>query len=248
MPIAKESLQSLLLQLQFDGTDLSTATGFVVRKGAKAFLITNRHVVTGRRQDNNTPLSNTGGIPNSLVVWHNRAGRLGEWVAQTEPLLIGTTPRWVEHPSLTNSADLVALPLTQLQDVELYPYDLENPGADIAVGVTDVVSVVGFPFGMTGGGRLAIWATGFIASEPDIDFDNKPAFLIDCRSRQGQSGSPVNAYRGVGVVGMRDGSSSVFGTPVSRLLGIYSGRINEQSDLGIVWKISAVSDLIRSIP
>jgi hypothetical protein len=83
------------------------------------------------------------------------------------------------------------------------------------------VSVIGFPFGITAGGGLAIWATGFVASEPDLDYGKLPVFLIDCRSREGQSGSPVIAYRGGGMVALQ-GSSSIFDRPVYRLLGIYT--------------------------
>jgi hypothetical protein len=107
--------------------------------------------------------------------------------------------------------------------------------------------VIGFPFGITGGGLLAVWATGFVASEPSVDFDNLPVFLIDCRSRPGQSGSPVVAYRGGGAVAMQGGGTSIFTGAVWRFLGIYSGRINEQSDLGIVWKAAAVQELIWSL-
>jgi hypothetical protein len=30
-----------------------------------------------------------------------------------------------------------------------------------------------------------------------------------------------------------------------RLLGIYSGRVNEQSDLGFVWKTTALIDIVE---
>jgi hypothetical protein len=109
------------------------------------------------------------------------------------------------------------------------------------------VSVVGFPFGKTGGGSLGIWATGFMASEPSVDYDGLPVFLIDCRSRQGQSGSPVIAYRSGGMVAMADGGSAAFSGAVCRFLGIYSGRINAESDLGIVWKASAIKELVDDI-
>ncbi|ALN80403.1 hypothetical protein LA76x_2270 [Lysobacter antibioticus] len=35
--------------------------------------------------------------------------------------------------------------------------------------------------------------------------------------------------------------------PATRFLGVYSGRINAQSDLGFVWKASAVAELISTI-
>jgi hypothetical protein len=154
----------------------------------------------------------------------------------------------VEHPTLGSRGDLAALPLTRLDEVEFYPYDLEGVGYDIAVGPTSVVSVIGFPFAKTAGGALAIWATGFIASDPDVDLNKLPLFLIDCRSRPGQSGSPVVAYRELGqTVALQDGATAVYDQAVWRLLGIYSGRINEQSDLGLVWKTSAIRDIVATV-
>jgi Trypsin-like peptidase domain len=245
--IALPSVRSLLIQMSAGGQALGTGTGFVVQSAKGPVLLTNRHNVMGRRQDNGKTLSPTGGIPDSLTIVHNRKGKLGEWLGQTEILLSAGKPRWIEHPKLGAKADFVALPLTQLIDVEVYPYDVFNTGTAIRCGPADTISVVGFPFGIQAGGSLAVWATGFIASEPDIDFENLPVFLIDCRSRPGQSGSAVIAYRMGGAIAMEDGSTAIMAGEAIRLLGIYSGRINEQSDLGIVWKASALKELVESI-
>jgi len=48
-------------------------------------------------------------------------------------------------------ADFVALPLTQLNDVQLYPYTLGVGDPAILIAPAEVVSVVGFPFGITAG-------------------------------------------------------------------------------------------------
>ncbi|WP_306028966.1 trypsin-like peptidase domain-containing protein [Stappia sp. MMSF_3263] len=248
--IAKPSVQSLLLQMRFNGQPLSTGTGFVSLSAKGPLLITNRHNVTGRRQDNDKPMSPTGGVPNEVVIFHNLKGQLGSWDTRIEPLYSDPDNEkfcWVEHPALGAKADFVALPLTQIDNVELYPYDLANSGPDMAIGPSEVISVIGFPFGITAGGLFPVWATGFIASEPMVDFENLPIQLIDCRSRQGQSGSPVLAYRSGGMVAMADGSSAAYGGPVSKLVGIYSGRINAESDLGIVWKTKAILELVNSI-
>ena len=103
-----------------------------------------------------------------------------------------------------------------------------------------MVSVIGYPFGLlTGGLPIGIWATGFVASEPDFNaYGDMPTMLIDCRTRQGQSGAPVLAFREGGAVSMTDGSTQILSGPAKRFLGIYSGRINDDSDLGIVWKAS----------
>jgi len=246
--IAKPSVQSLLIEMQFNGQTLSTGTSFVVNTPTKGpHLITNRHNVTGRHQETGVPLSKTAGVPSDLVIIHNRKGALGQWVPRSEPLFSNGNARWIEHPTLGAKADFVALPLTQLTDVELYPYDPSNPGPQIQVGPADPVSVIGFPFGIAAGGAFGVWATGFLASEPDVNFNGLPVVLVDCRSRQGQSGSPVLAYRAGGAVAMKDGGSAMFGGPVERFIGIYSGRINSESDLGIVWKAEALSELVQTL-
>lgn len=248
METSRPSFQSLLIEMQFDGATLSTGTAFVVETPNRGpHLITNRHTVTGRHQDTGEPLSTTAGIPNHLVVIHNRLDKNGGWIRCTEPLYEGETPRWIEHPRLGPRADFVALPLTELTNVALYPYDPSNPGDDIRVGPADAVSIIGFPFGLVAGDGYAIWATGFVASEPEVNYEDLPIILVDCRGREGQSGSPVLAYRASGTATMSDGAFAVNGTPLQRFIGIYSGRVNRESDLGRVWKASAIAELIQTL-
>lgn len=245
--IALPSVQSLLIEMRFRKQPLATGTAFVIHHGGKPFLITNRHNVTGRNQETNQPISSTGGVPDGVGILHNRKGHLGQWVQKLEPLYANEKPRWFEHPELKERADFVALPLSDLDDVEFYHYDLVNLGPKIMVGPADSVSVIGFPFGITAGGPFGVWATGFMASEPVVNFTDLPIQLIDCRSRQGQSGSPVIAYRSGGMIAMEDGGSAAFGRPIWRLIGIYCGRINAESDLGIVWRASAIKEMVERI-
>jgi hypothetical protein len=48
------------------------------------------------------------------------------------------------------------------------------------------------------------------------------------------------------MVALEGGGTAAFSGPVTRFLGIYSGRNNEQSDLGIVWKASSIKELVDS--
>ncbi len=144
--------------------------------------------------------------------------------------------------------DVVALPLSELDGVAVYAYNPWNAGPAIRCGPTDQVSIVGFPFGLAAGGLLGIWVQGTLASEPIIDYNGLPLMLVDSRTRQGQSGSPVIAHRSGGMVAMEDGGSTVFNGPVTRFLGVYSGRINIESDLGFVWKMRAVIELLDAAP
>jgi Trypsin-like peptidase domain len=246
--ILVQSVQSLLLRLWCQDEMLGTATGFVAESKRGPVLITNRHNVTGAAQETGTVISQSGLCPDRVEIIHNRANRPGEWILLSEPLYAESVRLWHEHPVLKQKADFVALPLTQLQDVQLYPYTLGTKDPLVRCGPADIVSVIGFPFGMQAGGSLAIWATGFVASEPAIDFNNLPIILIDCRTRPGQSGSAVIAYRGGGWVPMEDGSSNyVTAAGATRFMGIYSGRINAQSDIGMVWKAAAIRELVDSL-
>lgn len=245
--ITEESLMSLFIKMYFNETPISSGTAFVVSSSSGYFLITNRHNVTGRNNETNDPLSPLGALPNRIEIYHNRLNVKGSHIIKYEDLFLedGETPRWIEHPTLGSQVDFVALPLTDLNEVQVYPYYLDMDD-NIIIGITDSVSVVGFPFGIQVGSNAAIWATGTVASEPDIDYKDLPLFLIDCRSRQGQSGSPVIAYRPNGDVNLGN-VFAIFGGPVKKFLGIYSGRINKESDLGLVWKASAIKELIDSI-
>ena len=245
--VSIHSAQALLIEMRFSGQPLSTGTAFTCPSAIGPVLLTNRHNVTGRDQGTDLPLSPTGGVPNEIVVIQNKRGTPGQWLPRVETLFSAGSPRWREHPSLGAKADFVALPLHQLDDVELIPYDPANPGTNLALGPADPVSVIGFPFGMTAGGAFGVWVTGFLASEPLVNFGDLPIQLIDCRTRQGQSGSPVIAYRNGGMVALEGGSSAAYNGPVFRFLGIYSGRINSESDLGIFWKASAIQELLSSL-
>ncbi|WP_410000801.1 trypsin-like peptidase domain-containing protein [Rhizobium leguminosarum] len=233
--------------MSVNGTLLASGTGFICISPSGPVLVTNRHNVTGRRQDTGQPLSPTGGVPDTISIRHNSLGRTGGTTLRNEPLFAPDgQAAWKEHPTLGATADFVALPLTNTGGIRFFSYRPSTPGPRFKVGPTAIVSVLGFPFGISGGGSLAVWATGFVASEPDVDYDGKPTFLIDCRTRQGQSGSPVIAYRH-GSADLEGGGIIVFDRPATRFLGIYSGRVNGEADLGIVWKARAVAELIASI-
>lgn len=242
------SAQSLRIEMRFGETVLSTGTAFVATSAVGPLLITNRHNVTGRHQDTGDPLSKNGGLPDNILVWYHRTvGQVGDWVGYSHSLFSQTgSPLWIEHPALGKRADFVALRVPRVADIAVNPYDPSSPGPDILVGPAEPVSVVGFPLDIRVNGFVPVWATGFIASEPTIDVDGLPMFLIDCRTRPGQSGSPVIAFRS-GSATHSGGAFSVGSGPTARFLGIYSGRVHKDSDLGKVWKASAIAELVNSV-
>ncbi|TAV89299.1 trypsin-like serine peptidase [Rhizobium leguminosarum] len=247
MGIEIQSVQSLFIEMYFNDTRLSSGTGFLVQAPRSLVLITNRHNVTGRRQDDNQPLSDNGGIPNKIRVWRNAAGNTGGWRPFEYSLYDNDeNPQWMEHPTMGSTADFVALPVDTPFDVVNYPYATSVPEKQLLIRPAETVSVVGFPFGQAAGGLFGVWVSGFIASEPDVNFNGLPQFLVDCRTRPGQSGSPVIAVRR-GSATFKNGSTEIGRLNFAELLGIYSGRINDKSDIGIVWKRAAIDELVQSI-
>jgi Trypsin-like peptidase domain len=244
----KLSVTSLNLKMLHNEAAIGTATGFVVAKNSHYYLVTNRHVVLGCALD--TSPSNLGGwiCANKLSILHNRQGHLGEWAWVTEELFDEhDKKRWFEHPTLAGRADLVALPLAHIENVQLYPLDIALRNTDIELTPGDTVSIVGFPFGQAQGAGLAIWKTGTVASDLDVNFSSRPMFLVDTTSRPGMSGSPVYAVRS-GAYRSSDANlkMAINGT-ATRFLGVYSEQ-NLQAELGVVWKAEAVQALYDSLP
>jgi len=242
------STSSLILEQRVNGQPLGTATGFCVRKGATNYLVTNWHVVAGRNPDTGAILSPTAAVPDQLLIAYHAAGQLGTWYIKPEPLYDAAhKPRWIEHQS-GKTVDVVALPLSGLgSDVTIYPLDLSLADADVVVQVAMPVSIVGFPLGLATAGAWPIWKTGHIASDPGLNYDGRPAFLIDATTRGGMSGSPV-ILRLYGGYATKNAAMVLGGGPATKFLGIYSGRIHDQSEIGRVWRPSVLADIMGSAP
>lgn len=250
--VAVPTVKSLYIETYFGEQRLSSATCFLLSrtKESHCVVITNRHVVTGRHQSTGALLDSRGGIPDAVVIHFNKAGSsLTEWVPIRLPLYRGDgSPFWIEHPHLGAAGDLVAFNVKWGSDVEKLPYylDLDLDRVEMVLSPAESVSVIGFPFGISSYAKYPIWATGFLAQDLGFISQQNPTFYIDCRSRQGQSGSPVIAFRTQGARVMKEGrvSATLSPTPQWEFLGVYSGRVNTESDLGIVWHVSILGALV----
>jgi hypothetical protein len=236
------SVTSLLITLRLRGSDVGAATGFVVQLDGRSFLITNRHVCTGTDETGKSVFA-TSAAHDELIIHHHVMGHLGQWCQKPFPLYnLDGSHRWIEHP-LGSVIDVVALPLDPLpQDVQLYPLDLRLAETDLIPQPGMTSFIIGFPFGKTSGGCLPIWKTGHVASDPDINFESKPILLIDATTRSGMSGAPV-VIRSTGGYKTR-GGSFVMGGFATLLLGVYSGRLHESLEIGIVWKPHMINEIL----
>lgn len=270
--ISIPSMFSLYIKMYHNDQLISSGTGFLMRSPSENhYLVTNRHNLTGRHNETNECLSRTGAIPNKISIsFFRNSSLINQWgravnsgepfdftiemvdalkdrVIISQPLYDENhTQKWFEHPTLREAADFVALKIDKNESVYNITF-LKEFSHPLVVGITETVSVIGYPFGKSNN-NFPVWANGTIASDPVLDYNDLPIMLIDCRTRTGQSGSPVFRHVTSGMVNFENNSMQTVFSPISRFLGIYSGRIHSDSDIGIVWKASVVYELIDSLP
>ena len=254
---------------------LSVATSFFYESSdSRLFLITNWHVVTGRKPSKSSH-SKTGVVPTRLKIkihekQENVDGKATINVRNVSEFSIeinsedGDEPKWLEHPVHKQKADVVAFDLSNyLEFRKTYEFQVVNKWEeyhkDYEPQVMDDVFVIGYPWGISStvkqGGGLPVYKKGCIASDPILNFGQRPCILIDCRTTEAMSGSPVIASRsGIFMPDGKMSGNTVFGT-VSMFLGVYSGRLpskdyvedhkGEISEIGKVWKASILDDITQ---
>lgn len=242
--------QLILCSLYFElflneGADkpLAIGTGFTMKANGKGewFLVTNWHCVTGRHPDTNEPLS---GIvdPEIMRVYFHSKGNIGQWVTKEIKLIDDGHKKWIEHPK-GRSVDVVAIRLHEDNQIELHNFSKTINGNDLLTYPSDDCSIIGYPNGLTAGGKFPIWKTGHIASDYDLNWDGKPMFLIDATTRTGMSGSPVVCIK-EGLC--RFERNNLISGRFIKFLGVYSGRIDQTTEIGRVWKPQALIELLNS--
>jgi hypothetical protein len=239
------SVTSLYLKLRVRGHDIGTATGFLVSHRERYFLISNWHVFAGRDAETGELLSKeTGAMPDEVRIAHHQARKLGAWRFTGESLMNDDgSPRWVAHPG-GSEIDVAALELQKLKSWAAYfPFDLNLANVDVEPYPGMPVCIIGFPLGLRENVFFPIWKTGHIASDPDMPHKGHlPAFLIDATTRRGMSGSPV-VVRTTGSYLTKSGHV-VTGRSRTRFLGVYSGRVHKESEIGRVWRPNVVHEVL----
>ncbi|MFF1873011.1 hypothetical protein [Kitasatospora herbaricolor] len=246
-----------------DGTLLGPATGFLMGFPGSYWLITARHVLSGRRSDNGAIMSKTGLCPDYLRVRFAGETAVGLEPLQEEYDLYDGEGDYQEVPLWRapeeQRIDVAALHIGHLPETvveapmpnvwptlrELWPADRRSQqgsdqDVDIPLGITDRLFVLGFPFGNTGSWPYAVWTAAPVASEPLAGWDGLPGFLLDSRTREGQSGAPVVLQLGPADPVVVGEGTIMHEESVTGLVGIYSGRIDPRSDLGMVWTTDAL--------
>lgn len=228
------------------------------------FLVTNYHVVTG-----NEPLSNTRAQGDRLQFYlHASQIDPSNYFPVNIPLYTKTgDPIWIQSQQFPE-ADVVLVPIVApLYDGrgQLFVFSETHTLIDMKMRPSSQAVLLGYPYGFFDTRNfLPVWKTGHLATEPTVDFQGQPVFLVDVSAFPGMSGSPV-----VGIsngVYENENGDMMTGIP-RRLLGIFSAMrmvksrpsidANGQTidagtpnpgdslQLGYVWKAQLITDIAR---
>jgi hypothetical protein len=253
--INENSTKPIMIKIYYDDLLLGTATGFQIHKGHK-YLVTNWHVVSGKNFITKDCLNSNGSLPNKLIVRYKKyiEDDKYEWIDKEINLYDSKGNKlWYEHPSYGDNVDVAIILLEEYPRYSHYK-ERFNLDTNYNLDVTESVFVLGFPLGYTIKSEKephAVWTSGTVASDPPLGINingmELPGFLIDSKTRQGQSGSPVIYYSQEGLDNHCNGGIAIWGSSFMKEIGIYSGRIHKDSDLGYVWKWSVIKEISDTI-
>ncbi|WP_165691572.1 trypsin-like peptidase domain-containing protein [Mycobacterium numidiamassiliense] len=259
-----------------DYKSMAHGSAFVYRLDGKDRLITARHNVTGRHWQTHEFMGGYHIEPTHLRVmffkdppekWvvtlsedDPRRGGIQVLLQQYLVPLIGPDwkPIWNQHPQLGGEMDVAEVPFNPPADVVCMSWERtgDRSGPEQASWPAQLfpgedVFIIGYPYRLTSGPAFPLWIRGTVASNPIFPYysDGKayPLWLIDARTRKGQSGAPVMRHRPPGTLVFRnDGQPARMPVPDSDLLGVYSGRTSDESDLGFVWGMDHVDEICRN--
>lgn len=246
-------------RLDAQGNVESIGTGFLLthqvsEDAYKVYLISNKHVLAGA-------------VSIAITFTKSKDGEADIGNAVRLPIA-NVAANVVDHPD--PDVDIAILTCTNLFNLlpnQLYfkaaTYDMLATFDEPELSVAENVYFVGYPDNRYDiANNLPLIRMGLIASHPKYDFNGKPIFIIDAQVFPGSSGSPV--YIDLTYENMKNGQI-VVGKRNIKLLGIVSATMvrnnqlkaiqtatnfvtQEVLGLGIVFKATAIKELIDSMP
>lgn len=264
--VDEQSLMTTPVILRNGARDISQGTGFFFAsmtpdgRPDTMFLVTNYHVVTGHAPG--APARGLGDRVRFII--HADENDLEKVRVVDLPLYDGRgDPLWVTSEAYP-AADVVLLPIPPkaFDPIKPYVFTERHTRVDMRIRPTSGATLLGYPYGFYDQTHyLPIWKTGHVASEPSVDFEGRPVFLVDVSAFPGMSGSPVLAVAS-GIYESEDGAMR--SGRVRKLLGIFSampvvhevkatasgevsGQVSDISlQLGYVWKAALIADMARA--
>lgn len=235
-PVTRLSLATTPIeQLSNDGSGLviGHGTGFIWKSGSKHFLVTARHVLSGRDPFSDDVISSTGYIPSRIRISPCIANSATTYrISNFEvSLKSGETQLWMQDPDFDSlRTDIAAIEIIVSLEAGLSLVEFNTPGnfESVLTPAGSECSILGYPTPNLTGMKTPVWRSGTIASEPSLPIDGKPMFLIDASTSPGLSGAPVvRRHFGPAPIRKPDGQVEV---KIDRVLttdfiGVYAGRL-----------------------
>jgi len=269
MPVEHLSMITTPVILLKGNEIVSQGTGFYYglensSNGTILFLVTNYHVLTGHPPKETKPPKGD----NVIFYLHKDADNPGDVKQIRFPLFTKNgKPIWLSSEEFPH-ADVAVIPIVAslCGDAKVFGISKNWTGGNMKVRPTSTVTLIGYPYGYYDKTNwLPVWKTGSIASEPDIDFEGKPLFLVDISAFPGMSGSPAFAIA-YGAYETIEGPTTV--GHVQKFLGIYASMqileearyleeimsesrlgvvVDESLELGHIWKASLIIKITKEI-
>ena len=231
------------------------------------FLATNYHVGTG-----NEPMSAARAQGDRLQFYfHASRTDPSNYFPVNIPLYTKTgEPIWVQNQQFPE-ADVVLVPIVStLYDGrgQLTVFSDAHTQVDMKVRPSSQAVLLGYPYGFFDTRNfLPVWKTGHLATEPTVDFQGQPVFLVDVSAFPGMSGAPVVGVSNGVYESDRQAGAMMSGVQ-RKLLGIFSAMrmVKPQASadaagtpiatavpspgdslqLGYVWKAQLITDIART--
>jgi hypothetical protein len=269
-----ETLATTKVELYFNETYITSATGFIYRYAKTYAMVTNWHVLTGINPNTGANIDPNGARPNRIKFYLNIFTDIfGQFEVKpyAADLIIDGQPIWYQLPHGKMPIDIALIELEAIIDdfAQIRERIGHLQGGQMLVHVDEQnipkfafhayprigaeVFILGFPKGI-GQGSFPIWKRGSIATEPLHNVTTggaktgAPVILVDAITRDGMSGSPV-LYFGSEVMG--EFGPSTADTGMSRVVGVYAGREGVTAEensmsLGRVWKVEVLDALFSA--
>jgi hypothetical protein len=244
------SIEALCLEKKV----IAPATAFLIQTAGRQFLVTNFHVLAGRH-----PYTDFGELTPEFLRVKYRIEIPGSELPKlqvVEHALFDEdrNPLWVSLPVEKRRLPVEGNGIKLAVDVGILEvFDIPQKTGHLSftrphefhIEPLERIAIIGYPLNLSGTEDLPIWLSGTVAS----DLANRPyrkCMFVDARSRPGSSGSLVvlktagaSQYYPGGIMD-RKGNHSY---PI----GIYSGRVTKESEIGLVWHWNSIEQLLESV-
>lgn len=195
MPTISEQLMHTTVRIECTLKDggISTGTGFLFTFNLNSdetstVIVTNKHVIEGAQ---------TG----SFVLTYKDENEQPILGSHNKIIKSNFENRWIKHPD--ENIDLAILPIDRLILKErlieniyyIQSFNEENLPTDniqATLGGIEDITMIGYPNGLWDSiNNMPIVRKGTTATNPKLDYQGFPYFVIDCACFPGSSGSPV---------------------------------------------------------